>query len=121
MIIPRKSLLTGHLVRNKLNNNQHSTLYLNMRPSLYGCIKIAPVSCRTLFAVSSLDCIVASDQITRPPYRFTFSTLQVGAFFGITMYAGMPRSFAAKANAAAWFPLILENTSQESYEFTESD
>ncbi|WVZ26705.1 hypothetical protein V8G54_005249 [Vigna mungo] len=28
---------------------------LNMRPSLYGCIKIAPVFCHTLFATSSLD------------------------------------------------------------------
>jgi hypothetical protein len=35
--------------------------------------------------------------------------LHVGAFFGITMYAGIPRSFAAKANAAAWFPLISKN------------
>jgi hypothetical protein len=39
--------------------------------------------------------------MTCPPYRLTFSTLQIGAFLGITIYAGMPRSFAAKANAAA--------------------
>ena len=49
----------------------------------------------------SLDCIVGSHQMTCPPYRLTFSTLQVEAFLGITKYSRMSRSFAAKANAAA--------------------
>ena len=49
----------------------------------------------------SLDCIVSSQQMTCLPYHLTFSTLQVGAFFGITKNVRMPHSFAAKANATA--------------------
>ena len=72
-----------------------------MRPSLEEGINIALVSCRNLFATSSLDCILASEKVTLPSYLLTFSSLQVGTFFGVTTYAGIPLSFAAKANAAA--------------------
>jgi len=36
--------------------------------------------------------------------------LQFGALLGITTYAGISRKSAAKANAAAWLPLFLEDT-----------
>ena len=55
----------------------------------------------TIVHTFSVDYIVGSHQMTCPPYHLTFSTLQFGAFWGIIKYAGMPRNFSAKANAAA--------------------
>ena len=60
----------------------------------------------------SLDCIVISHTMTCPPFHLTFSTSQIRAFRGITIYAGMPRNFAAKANAAAWLPLVTTITTK---------
>lgn len=38
----------------------------------------------------------------------TLSTLHLGAFFGIIIYAGIPRILAAKDSAAAWLPLNMK-------------
>lgn len=98
---------------------------------LNGWIRIAPVSSWTLLQTDSLDSMLTSLHMIWPPYRLTFSTLQAGAFLGITMCAGMPRSFAARATAAAWFPLrrtttsiyfcssgVLEKSKQEHWNYT---
>jgi hypothetical protein len=39
-----------------------------------------------------------------PPYSLTAASLHAGALSGTTMKAGMPRSLAARASAAAWLP-----------------
>ena len=49
--------------------------------------------------------IVGSQNAIFPPYPSTASTFTRGAFFGITIQAGIPRQAAAQATAAAWFPL----------------
>lgn len=79
----------------------HLIVYLLLK----GWIRTAPVSSWTLLQTDSLDSMLTSLRMIWPPYLLTFSTLHAGAFFGMTMCAGMPRSFAAKATAAAWFPL----------------
>src|SRR5262249_24046884 len=53
---------------------------------------------------------VGSHSITRPPYSSTARRFTGEALRGMTTWAGMPRSFAARARAWAWFPELCVTT-----------
>ena len=52
-------------------------------------------------AAASRAGIVGSQNTILPPRRSTDARFAFGTLFGITMYAGMPRNFAARDTAAA--------------------
>src|SRR5580704_7369200 len=76
-----------------------------IRSSSYGWISAAPVSACTRAAVSARADTLGSQKVIFPPYASTARHFTAGAFFGITIHAGMPLHPAAHATAAAWLPL----------------
>src|ERR1700740_2765241 len=61
-------------------------------------------------AVSARAETFGSQNVIFPPYDSTARHFTFGAFFGITIHAGIPRQAAARATAAAWLPLECVTT-----------
>src|SRR5688572_25159600 len=74
------------------------------RRSSYGCTSAAPVWAMIFAAAASRAAIVGSQNTIFAPSLSTAARFAFGTLFGITMYAGMPRNFAARDRAAAWLP-----------------
>ena len=71
-----------------------------------GWMNVAPVRSRTEFAVVILASRFGSQRITSAPWFLTPAIFTLGAFLGITMYAGTPLCLAANATACPWLPLL---------------